>query len=263
MSFYAAELVRLHCQRWSVCSNLVKPPLVCWSCDVRRFVGFPCGPFFWLALAVHRRCPHERSVRRHCGVSKVVVLQWEIVAAEGRPSFTVAGLAMTPECIVNITTGDQFQRVLSLSQLPSSSSVCCERCVCDGRVVLCDGVCALSLLSVTVVELSLCLISSQHEPACGVHGKSLTFAAFRDSFYSPSRTKVGLQIRWHECAFSSRCQHGRSVHHHCADVLHFFFLVSFDIVVVVADVAAREADADVKLSWLHDRSVHAQRQDPQ
>ena len=53
------------------------------------------------------------------------------------------------------------------------------------------------------------------------------------------------------------------MHHHSADVLHLFFFVSFDIVVVVADVAAPEAVADVKISWLHDRSVHAQRQVPQ
>ena len=41
------------------------------------------------------------------------------------------------------------------------------------------------------------------------------------------------------------------------------FLVSFDNVVVVANVAAREADACVKISWLHDRSVRAQPQVPQ
>ena len=43
------------------------------------------------------------------------------------------------------------------------------------------------------------------------------------------------------------------MHHHCADVLHLFLFVSSDIVVVVANVAAREADAEVKISWLHDR----------
>ena len=53
------------------------------------------------------------------------------------------------------------------------------------------------------------------------------------------------------------------MHHHCADVLALFFFVSFDNVVVVANVAAREADAGVKISWLHDRSVHAQPQVPQ
>ena len=53
------------------------------------------------------------------------------------------------------------------------------------------------------------------------------------------------------------------MHHHCADVSHLFFFVSSDIVVVVANVAAREADAGVKISWLHDRSVHAQPQVPQ
>ena len=83
--------------------------------------------------------------------------------------------------------------------------------------------CVVTALSHSRETVAL-FVSSQHEPACGVHGKSLTFAAFRDSFYSPSRTKVGRQIRWHECAFSSRCQHGRSVHHHCADVSHLFFL---------------------------------------
>ena len=51
--------------------------------------------------------------------------------------------------------------------------------------------------------------------------------------------------------------------HRCADVSALVFFVSFDIVVVVANVAARQADACVKISWLHDRSVHAQPQDPQ
>ena len=43
---------------------------------------------------------------------------------------------------------------------------------------------------------------------------------------------------------------------------HLFF-VAFDIVVVVANVAVREAGADVKMSWPHDRGVHAQPQVPQ
>ena len=73
VSFYAAELVRLQCKRWSVCCNVVKPPLVCQPCVIQQFVGFPFDPY-------------ERSVRRHCGVPKVVVLKWEIVAAEGRLS---------------------------------------------------------------------------------------------------------------------------------------------------------------------------------
>ena len=73
VSFYTAEFERLRCKRWSVCSNLVKPPLVCQSCVVRRFVGFSFDPFHWLALAVHFGRPHERSVRRHCGVPKFVV----------------------------------------------------------------------------------------------------------------------------------------------------------------------------------------------
>ena len=60
--------------------------LVCRSCVVRRFVSFPFDQSHWLALAVHLGRPHERSVRRHCGVPKFVVLKWEIVAAEGRPS---------------------------------------------------------------------------------------------------------------------------------------------------------------------------------
>ena len=140
-----AELVRLYCKRWSVCSNVVKPPLVCWSCDVRRFVGFPFGPFCWFALAVHLGRPHERSVCRHCYVPKFVVFVWEIV---GSTKFTVARLAM-----ISRQLPARPQSEMSVSQLASSSSVCCERCVCDGRVVLCDGARALSL----VVNPSLCL----------------------------------------------------------------------------------------------------------
>ena len=133
------------CKRWSVCSNVVKPPLVCWSCDVRRFVGFPCGPFHWFALVVRLGRSHERCVRRHCYVPKFVVFVWEIV---GSGKFTVARLAM-----ISRQLPARPQSEMSVSQLASSSSVCCERCVCDGRVVLCDGARALSLVG----NPSLCL----------------------------------------------------------------------------------------------------------
>ena len=86
---------------------------------MRRFVGFPFDPFRWLALAVHLGSPHERSVRRHCGVPKVVVLNGKSspqmvgpvhCCGFGNDVKTVA--STTSECIVSITTRDQFQRVL-------------------------------------------------------------------------------------------------------------------------------------------------------
>ena len=120
-------------------------PLVCQPCVVRRFVGFPFDPFHWHTLAVHLGRPHERCVRRHCYVLKFVVFVWEIV---GSAKFTVARLAKNSRQLPA-----RPQSVLSVSQLASSSSVCCERCVCDGRVVICDGARALSL----VVNPSLCL----------------------------------------------------------------------------------------------------------
>ena len=123
VSFCAAELVRLYCKRWSVCSNVVKPPLVCWSCDVRRFVGFPCGPFHWFALVVRLGRSHERCVRRHCYVLKFGVFVWEIV---GSGKFTVARLAM-----ISRQLPARPQSALSVSQLATSCSVCCERRVID------------------------------------------------------------------------------------------------------------------------------------
>ena len=127
VSFYAAGFARLHCKRCSVCSNVVKPPLVCQSCVVRWFVGFLFDPFRWFALAVHLGCPHERSVRRHCGVPKFVVFKWEIV---GSANFTVARLAL-----ISRQLPARPQSALSGSQLATSSSVCHERsCSATERV---------------------------------------------------------------------------------------------------------------------------------
>ena len=174
----------------------------------------------------------------------------------GSAQFTVAGLAMMSRQLPA-----RPQSALSVSQLATSSSVCCERCICDRCVVLCDGACALSLLSVTVVRPSLVdqLITRtsmwcpwQVVDVCCISG--LVLFALPHEGWSPNslaRMRYLFQVStWTERASSL-----------CARVALVF--VSFDIVVVVANVAAREADADVKISWLYHRSVHAQPQDPQ
>ena len=125
-------------------------------------------------------------------------------------------------------------------------------CAMRGRVVLCDGACASSLLSVTVVRPSLVdqlttrtsmWCPWQVVDVCCISG--LVLFALPHEGWSPNslaRMRFLFQVStWTERA-SSLC--GRAA---------LFFFVSFDIAVVVANVAAREADAEVKIRWPHDR----------